>query len=912
MVVSFKSMKENERMAKERKEIEDILLKQRPDRRLLPHVPDPTNRRKVLDRRKLIASNTDELLSYMNREDVGVRYLVDYEVVVTLDKAFRLQRTLKGKAVDISATGIGLVVDPDMANAISSGSSVHLKFTVTPGTLPEGLEMKVNVAAKCVRTMPLKDGRVLCGMEFAENLLEYANRKRGRYILPTSAMLLFVICGIVILMRADSVVYFKFNKTLYLYSIMAATFLLSRYFFGAMYRTEPVDAYFTPSVTIIVPCFNEETWIDKTILGCMDQYYPPDKLSVIVVDDCSSDRSVEVIKDTVEKIIADQGEAARDRIKYLVQPVNKGKRDAMAWGAKEAKTDLVVFVDSDSFLNPYAILNLVQPFKDNEVGGVSGRTDVANTYTNALTKMQSVRYYIAFRIMKACESYFDTVTCLSGPLSCYRRDLVLKYCDGWLNQKFLGQRATFGDDRSMTNNILRYNRTVYQDTAVCYTIVPNSYDQFLKQQMRWKRSWLRESLIAAKFMWKKEPFASITFYMGVLVPILAPIIVIYNLIYIPLSHRVFPTTFLMGMAFMAAMMSVCQLLLRKSTTWLFGIWFCLYYEAVLLWQMPVAWFTFWKSTWGTRMTPADVRAQAKKKHKNDKNSEGAEAGSANSGQEKSRFGVVASVKTLAAKLGAVFGLGKAAKDQAVSRNAPEAVQAEPASQAEVPLHVIWAAKANKADAAAAPISAAAPTTTAAVKPEAAPETAAAAPVSATVSTTTAAVKPEAVLAAAAPVVAAVVKQQVVPTAASSAAAAVKPEVVPVAAAAPIAAAEVKPEVVPTAAASIAVAEVKPKIVPSVAPRTSATVKPTIISRETASQGSVMPKAGTESTAAASIEPSEGLEELERQEQELQKKINVLKHETLQKKISVLRRQEQALQSQLAELKQQEMREVKAQ
>ena len=59
-------------------------------------------------------------------------------------------------------------------------------------------------------------------------------------------------------------------------------------------------------------------------------------------------------------------------------------------------------------------------------------------------------------------------------------------------------------------------------------------------------------------------------------------------------------------------MSVTQLVLRRSTTWLYGIWFCLYYEAVLLWQMPVAWVTFWKSTWGTRMTPADVAEQQKK------------------------------------------------------------------------------------------------------------------------------------------------------------------------------------------------------------------------------------------------------------------------------------------------------------
>ena len=77
-------------------------------------------------------------------------------------------------------------------------------------------------------------------------------------------------------------------------------------------------------------------------------------------------------------------------------------------------------------------------------------------------------------------------------------------------------------------------------------------------------------------------------------------------------HRVFPFTFIFGMFLMAGLMSACQLFLRRSTTWLYGIWFCLYYEMVLLWQMPIAWFTFWKSTWGTRMTPADVAEAAKK------------------------------------------------------------------------------------------------------------------------------------------------------------------------------------------------------------------------------------------------------------------------------------------------------------
>jgi hyaluronan synthase len=70
-----------------------------------------------------------------------------------------------------------------------------------------------------------------------------------------------------------------------------------------------------------------------------------------------------------------------------------------------------------------------------------------------------------------------------------------------------------------------------------------------------------------------------------------------------------------GLLLMSLIMSVVQLLLRKSTTWIYGMLFCIYYEAVLLWQMPVAWVTFWKSTWGTRMTPEDLKELERKRNK---------------------------------------------------------------------------------------------------------------------------------------------------------------------------------------------------------------------------------------------------------------------------------------------------------
>jgi hyaluronan synthase len=599
-----------------KEEEEDILLVAKPDRRLLSKVPDKEGLRTNLDRRRVKGNESaDDVASLINNENRGRRYLVNYDVTIqysSSDKNVKCQ----GKGIDISATGMLLEVSPEIARDLSQAKTIKLRFVIAPGTMPEGYEMKVDIAAQYVRFSEAADGKALCGVEFVQSLAEYAAKKKNWYMLSVASFFLFIITAFILLMRAESILYFKFNKALYFYSIIAATFLLSRYLFGSFYRPVPIDKDFTPGVTIIIPCFNEEQWIQKTISGCINQDYPIDKLEVIVVDDCSDDQSFARITEFAEDLkVQEKRYDIETRLHYIRQEQNAGKREALARGAIMAKHDLIVFVDSDSFLDPFAIRNLVQPFKDTKMGGVSGRTDVANTYTNALTKMQSVRYYIAFRIMKAAESYFDAVTCLSGPLSCYRKDLVLRYMDAWLNQRFLGEKATFGDDRSMTNFILRQHRTGYQDTAICNTIVPNNHRIFLKQQMRWKRSWLRESLIAAGFMWKKEPFMALSFYMGVLVPLVAPLIVIYNLLYIPITQRVFPLTFIIGIALMALLMSMAQLLLRKSSTWIYGLWFCLYYEAVLLWQMPIAWVTFWKTTWGTRMTPADVLEAMKKNPK---------------------------------------------------------------------------------------------------------------------------------------------------------------------------------------------------------------------------------------------------------------------------------------------------------
>lgn len=606
---------------KEKLKEDNVLLKPQKDRRILPNVPDSSGHRSNHDRR----GDRDDKVRKKHicnpslGEHKGIRYLTEYKV--------RVQCRCKKNTVefsvystDISTSGILLKIESEQhRKLIENADKIKLKFKIMRGSMPEGYEMNVNIGASHIRTKKLDNDIFETGLEFEQSLISYIYSKKGRNLRIVSIVSLIILTILVALMRVESVMYFKFNRFVYLYSLITAIYLLSRYFFGALYKPVPISDEFKPGVSIIIPCFNEEEWIERTIINCLNQDYPVNSLEVIIVDDCSNDRSVEKIEETLEKLYAqDSYYDIANRVRLIKQNKNQGKRVVLARGVLEAKHDFVVFVDSDSFLDPYAILNLVQPFKDPKVGGVTGRTDIANTYTNTLTKMQSVRYYVAFRILKAAESYFDAVTCLSGPLACYRKHIVLENMDKWLKQRFFGRKATFGDDRAMTNFVLDKYRTCYQDTAICSTIAPHTHKVFLKQQMRWKRSWLRESSIAATFMWRKEPMMAASFYMGFIIPVAAPVIVIYNLLFVPIVYGLFPSTFLTGLFLMAMMMSTVQLLMRRSSTWLYGLLFCLYYVFVLLWQMPIAWFTFWKSTWGTRLTPHDINAAQKQQFKDDK------------------------------------------------------------------------------------------------------------------------------------------------------------------------------------------------------------------------------------------------------------------------------------------------------
>src|SRR5581483_11264897 len=157
---------------------------------------------------------------------------------------------------------------------------------------------------------------------------------------------------------------------------------------------------------------------------------------------------------------------------------------------------------------------IVQPFADPKIGAVSGHILAVEEKDNFISKMEAVRYYVSHRIMKAAESIFGTVTCCPGAFSAYRRSAVVKIIPTWLKQTFMGAPATFGDDRSLTNYILRDFQVIYHAGALCLTYVPKTMFQFFRQQLRWKKSWARETTVAVRIMYKKHPVAALFYYLG--------------------------------------------------------------------------------------------------------------------------------------------------------------------------------------------------------------------------------------------------------------------------------------------------------------------------------------------------------------------------------------------------------------
>jgi hyaluronan synthase len=382
------------------------------------------------------------------------------------------------------------------------------------------------------------------------------------------------------------------------YSLLISVYLLSR--FALSYFYEPPEVGFLegyePTVSFGVPSKNEGENIRETILRIARSNYPKGKFEIIAVNDGSTDNTLEEMMEA-KRIASADGVS----VKVINWTENRGKRDGMAECVRQSESEIIIFIDSDSYVEPETTKQFIKYFSDEKIAAVAGHAFVANAEKNMLTKMQAVRYYISFTINKAAEALFGSVTCCSGCCSAYRRSYIVKILDNWLNQSFLGVRCTYGDDRSLTNFLLYKDyHCIFGPDAIAHTFVPDTLRKFLKQQLRWKKSWVRESILACTFIWRRNPIMSISFYLGVALPLMSPIVAARALLWLPFFEDKTPFFYIFGLGLMATLAGVYYYAKTGDKKWIYGIFFSTFYALILIWQLPYAILRIRDSSWGTR------------------------------------------------------------------------------------------------------------------------------------------------------------------------------------------------------------------------------------------------------------------------------------------------------------------------
>jgi hyaluronan synthase len=351
-----------------------------------------------------------------------------------------------------------------------------------------------------------------------------------------------------------------------------------------------------PAVTVVIPAYNEGAMVAQTIDSVAAARYPHERLEIFVVDDGSRD-------DTWEHI---QSAALRhpELVKTLRFARNRGKRAALEAGFRQASGEVVVTIDSDSVIERNTLLEITGPFRNPRIGAVAGKVSVYNQRDGLIPRMLQVRYVLSFDVLRAVQSTYGTVYCCPGALSAYRLAVVREVLDKWVAQKFLGVPSTYGEDRAMTNFILaRGHDTVYQQTAVVHTVVPQTYKQLCKMYLRWDRSYVREELRFAGIVWKR-PLKSLLFSLvdNIITNLRYPVgyVIFVLLIILSVSE---PRTILRVM-FAIGVMSTFYMLyyLRSERSWkaLYGVFYSYFSFFTLFWVFPYAVLTVRARSWMTR------------------------------------------------------------------------------------------------------------------------------------------------------------------------------------------------------------------------------------------------------------------------------------------------------------------------
>ncbi|XP_066440267.1 hyaluronan synthase 3 isoform X1 [Eleutherodactylus coqui] len=277
-----------------------------------------------------------------------------------------------------------------------------------------------------------------------------------------------------------------------------------------------------------------------------------------------------------------------------------GKREVMytAFRALGDSVDYVQVCDSDTVLDPASTAEMLRILEeDPKVGGVGGDVQILNKYDSWISFLSSVRYWMAFNVERACQSYFGCVQCISGPLGMYRNNLLQYFLEDWYHQTFLGQKCSFGDDRHLTNRVLSMGyRTKYTARSKCLTETPTKYLRWLNQQTRWSKSYFREWLYNALWFHKHHLWMT---YESVVTGFF-PFFLVATVVQLFYRGRIWNIMlFLLTVQLVGIVKATYACFLRGNAEMIFMSLYSLLYMTSLLPAKMFAVLTINKSGWGT-------------------------------------------------------------------------------------------------------------------------------------------------------------------------------------------------------------------------------------------------------------------------------------------------------------------------
>ncbi len=230
-----------------------------------------------------------------------------------------------------------------------------------------------------------------------------------------------------------------------------------------------------PSVSMIVPCFNEGKTLAATITSLLSLEYPQEKLEILVVDDGSKD-------DT--SVIGEEFAAKYANVYYFYKE-NGGKYTALNFGIGRTTAELVGCLDADSFVEPDALMEVVKKF--NEDSSVAAIVPVMRVHNpkNMLEVMQMAEYTFGIFVKKIFDN-LGAITVLPGPFSIYRRDVF----------SIVGpfKHAHNTEDMEIAFRIQKHGlKIVNAHTAFVNTTVPKTVATLIRQRTRWTQGFLQNA-----------------------------------------------------------------------------------------------------------------------------------------------------------------------------------------------------------------------------------------------------------------------------------------------------------------------------------------------------------------------------------------------------------------------------------